>query len=120
RANGVQFVDLFKPSQELFAAAARRKRSLTANGVYLTEEGDRQLAPILFKALFQQDAPGKNLEKLRSAVNEKNAQWRARYRTIDGYNVYGGRSRLTYESGKGGPKVSNYQIMQEEMTQPDV
>src|SRR5436190_1834207 len=104
KANGVQFVDLLKPSQELFAAAARRGRSLTANGIFLTEEGDKLLAPLLFKALFNQSPPGGNREKLRAAVNEKNAEWHARYRTIDGYNVYGGRSKLIFESGKGGPK----------------
>ena len=122
RANGVQFVDLFKPSQELFAASAKRGRSLTLNGTYLSEEGDRQLAPALFKGLLGQPAqvPGKSLEKLRAAVNEKNAQWHARYRTIDGYNVYGGRSQMSYESGKGGPKITNYKVMQEEMTQRDV
>jgi glucose/arabinose dehydrogenase/azurin len=119
RANGVQFVDLFKPSQELFATAAKRGRSLTVNGTYLTEEGDKLLAPLLFQSLLKQPAPG-NREKLRAAVNDKNAEWHARYRTIDGYNVYGGRSKLSFESGKGGPKISNFQVMQEEMTQRDV
>ena len=28
-----------------------------------------------------------------SAINDKNYQWHARYRTVDGYNVYGGRSQ---------------------------
>ena len=120
RANGVQFVDLLKPSQDLFAAAAKRNRPLTVNGAYLNEEGDRLLAPLLFKAVLGQTPPSGSLEKLRAAVNEKNAQWHARYRTIDGYNVYGGRSKLIFESGKGGPKISNYQIMQEEMSQRDV
>ena len=32
---------------------------------------------------------------------EKNAEWHARYRTIDGYNVYGGRSKLEFpKAGK--------------------
>ena len=120
RANGVPFVDLLKPSRNMLAAANQRNRSLTVNGVYLTEEGDKSLAPILYRALFNEAPPGANFEKLRAAVNEKNAQWHARYRTIDGYNVYGGRSKLSYESGKGGPKISNYQVMQEEMSQRDV
>jgi glucose/arabinose dehydrogenase/azurin len=119
RANGVQFVDLFQPSRDLFAAA-KRNNPLTVNGAYLTEEGDRQLAPVLFRSLFGEAPPTGNLGKLRAAVNDKNAEWHARYRTIDGYNVYGGRSKLSYESGKGGPKVSNFQVMQEEMSQRDV
>jgi azurin len=120
KAHGVQFVNLFKPSQDLYANAARQRRSLTVNSHYLTEEGDKLLAPIMYQAVFGESAPKGNFEKLRAAVNEKNSQWHGRYRTIDGYNVYGGRSKLSYESGKGGPKISNFHVMQEEMSQRDV
>jgi azurin len=120
KANGAQFVNLFKPSQELYAKAAKDSRSLTVNGHYLTDEGDKLLAPIMFQSVFGEAAPGGNTEKLRAAVNEKNAEWHGRYRTIDGYNVYGGRSKLTFEQGKGGPKISNFHVMQEEMSQRDV
>src|SRR5262245_12950441 len=41
RANDIQFVDLLKPSQELYRDAAKRGQSLTVNGVYLTEAGDK-------------------------------------------------------------------------------
>ncbi len=118
--NGVLFVDLYEPSAKLFAAASTKSTSLTVNGIYLTSEGDRQLAPIIFEKIFGEPAPEGDISKLRSAVNEKNAEWHARYRTIDGYNVYGGRSQLSFESGKGGPQVSNYHVMQEEMSQRDV
>src|SRR5687767_6332500 len=74
-ANGVQFVNLFKPSQQLYADAAKQKRSLTVNGHYLTEEGDRLLAPVMFQSIFGEPAPAANVEKLRAAVTEKNAQW---------------------------------------------
>ena len=129
KANDVQFADLFHPSLKLFADAAARGKSLTVNGLYLTEEGDKQLAPVLFNALFKERAPGGNREKLRAAVNDKNSQWHARYRTMDGYNVYGGRSALAYQPDKGGfvsdrnapaPYLSNYKVMQEEMSQRDV
>src|SRR6266542_3291378 len=114
RANGVPFVDLFGPSQQLYAEAAKQGRSLTINGLHLSDAGDKLLAPVIFHELFGEPAPTANYEKLRAAVNEKNAQWHARYRTVDGYNVYGGRSKLSYESGKGGPKISNYQILQQD------
>jgi hypothetical protein len=48
---------------------------------------------------------------------------------VDGNNVYGGRSALAYQPGKGGfvtdrkpaePYVSNFKVMQQEMTQRDV
>lgn len=120
KANGVSFVDLFTPSQKLYASAAAKGQSLTINGLHLSEEGNKELAPIAFQSVFGEAPPKGDIEKLRAAVNEKNAQWHARYRTMDGYNVYGGRSKLAYENGKGGPKISNFQVMQEEMTQRDV
>src|SRR6185436_20928373 len=118
-ANQVPFVELFKPSQDLFAAAAKKKKSLTVNGHYLTEEADKLLAPLLYQSLFNEPAP-KLDEKLRTAINEKNWQWHMRYRTMDGYNVYGGRSALAYQPGKAGfitdrnapePHISNYKVM---------
>jgi glucose/arabinose dehydrogenase/azurin/lysophospholipase L1-like esterase len=120
KANDVIFVDLFHPSQQLYTAAAQKGQSLTVNGLHLTEDGDKALAPVMFQGVFGQKAPEGNFEKLRAAINEKNAQWHARYRTVDGYNVYGGRSKLSYESPKGGPKISNYDVMQQEMAQRDV
>jgi hypothetical protein len=130
KANNVPFVDLFAPSTELFARAAKAKQTLTFNTVHLTEAGDKALAPEAFRALFGETAPGGNLEKLRTAVLDKNLEWHRRYRTVDGYNVYGGRSGLAFEAGKGGfkqgikepeaPLLSNYQTMQDEMKQRDV
>jgi hypothetical protein len=129
RDNNVPFVDAFKPSQGLFAAAAQEKRSLTINGFHLSDEGDRQLAPVLFRGLLGIAPPSGNHDKLRAAINEKSSQWHQRYRTIDGYNVYGGRSALAYQPGKGpfisdrnaaSPYISNYKVMQEEMSQRDV
>ena len=120
KANGVQFVDLFAPSQTLYAQAAREGKSLTHNALHLTEEGGRLLAPQIFRRVFDETAPEGNFEKLRNAVNEKSWQWHQRYRTIDGYNVYGGRSREAYEQGPGGPRLTNFKVMQEEMAQRDV
>ena len=108
RRNGVPFVDLFAPSQQMFAAAAKRGTSLTINGLYLTDEGDQLLAQAIVQAFAEGPTPRRTSrrsraldeEKLRAAVNEKNAQWEARYRTIDGNNVYGGRSALAYAPDK--------------------
>jgi glucose/arabinose dehydrogenase/azurin len=129
KANSVPFVDVFEPSLRLFTAAAAKGQSLTINGFLLSDEGDKQLAPVLFEGLFGEKAPTGDMEKLRAVVNEKNWQWHQRYRTVDGYNVYGGRSALAYQAGKGGfisdrnapePYISNYKVMQEEMSQRDV
>src|SRR5438034_3381486 len=121
RANDVLFVDLFTVSQRLYAEAAKQGHSLTFNTFLLTESGNQALAPEIFKALFNEPAPKDHLEKLRAAVTDKCNEWHARYRTVDGYNVYGGRSKLTFPSaGKESPMISNFQVMQEEMSQRDV
>ena len=128
-ANHVPFVNLFRPSKQLFEVAAKRGQSLTHNGLHLTDEGDKLFALTMFRLIFGEGAPPGDHEKLRAAVNEKNRQWHQRYRTMDGYNVYGGRSALAYEPGKGGfitdrnapaPHISNFKVMQEEMSQRDV
>ncbi len=135
-ANGVPFVDLFAPSQTLFSESARHHQSLTIDGLHLSTAGDKLIAQVMFKNLFGNELPTGNaevksidLEKLRAAVLDKNEQWHARYRTIDGYNVYGGRSALAYAPGKDGfiydrnapaPYVSNFKVMQQEMSQRDV
>ena len=127
KANNVPFVDLFASSAALFASA---KQPLTFNTVHLTEAGDKALAPEAFRALFGESAPdAAKLEKLRAAVLDKNFEYHRRYRTVDGYNVYGGRSGLAFEPGKGAfkqgvkepeaPLLSNYQTMQDEMKQRD-
>ncbi len=119
RANNIQFVDLFTPSQNLFSKSAQDKRALTYNGVHLTDEGDKLLAPEIFRSVFDETPPEGDFAKLRAAINEKNQQWHGRYRTVDGYNVYGGRSRLPFPSFDPNRKITNYDVMQEEMTQRD-
>ncbi len=130
---GVTFVDLFAPSQQLFAEAARTNQPpLTINGVHLNSAGEAKLAQKIFPALFGPATSGSQpsaaaispdspeFEKLRAAVNAKNAMWHSRYRTVDGYNVYGDRSKIAYVSHPDQPKITNTQIMMEEMSQRDV
>jgi glucose/arabinose dehydrogenase len=126
KANEVLFVDVFAISSKL----GGKRQPLTFNTFMLTEAGDKVIAPEIFRALIGESAPSGRLDKLRAAINEKNAEWHRRYRTVDGYNVYGGRSGLAYQPGKPKfdsnkrepepPFVSNYQVMQQEMSQRDV
>ncbi len=115
-SNGVPCVDLFKASQALYAQAAQ---PLTFNGVHLTAYGDQQLAPVIVRALFgtapDPAADAARLEKIRAAVLDKNFYWFNRYRTVDGYNVFGGRSQLKYVDG-----ISNWDVLQREMEVLDV
>ncbi|WP_367870920.1 plastocyanin/azurin family copper-binding protein [Luteolibacter sp. Populi] len=114
KAKQVPFVDLYTASKELFAKAGS---PLTINGIHLTEEGDRQLAPVQFRAIFGKEPPAFEdpvLAKLRAAVIEKNLEWHHRYRTVDQYNIFGDRSRIAYEG------VTNAKILGEELAQRDV
>jgi mono/diheme cytochrome c family protein/glucose/arabinose dehydrogenase len=114
RANNVEFVDLFKASEQLYA---KFKQPLTINGIHLSEDGDRELAPIQFKALFSKEPESTTeptVEKIRQAVLEKNVEWHHRYRTVDQYNIFGGRSRIKYEG------IDNATVMGAELAQRDV
>jgi glucose/arabinose dehydrogenase len=89
------------------------------DGIHLTERGDKALAPVILKALFPGAAPAHvdaaKLEKIRATVLDKDFYWFNRYRTVDGYNVYGGRSQLKYVDN-----VSNWDVLQREMEVLDV
>jgi putative heme-binding domain-containing protein len=110
---GVPFVDLFDLSQQLYAVA---DQPLTMNGVHLLDHGNRALA----RAVLPQLVPGAQapadaeIEKLREAVLEKNYYWFSRYRVVDGYNVFGGRSTLAWNG------QSNADVMRREMEIFDV
>ncbi|MEX2187254.1 MAG: PVC-type heme-binding CxxCH protein, partial [Pirellulales bacterium] len=116
-ANGATFVDLFAPMQAAYAAA---KSPLTINGVHLNEQGNRRLAEIIDEALFADRPRAKppteeQLQKLRAAVVEKNFYWFNRYRTTDGYSIFGGRADLRFVDGQ-----TNRIVAQREMEVLDV
>ena len=115
----VPFVDLFAASKRLYANA---REPLTINGVHLTEVGNRALEPIIYEALFGKSAPAEDARfaLLREAVIAKCSMWHSRYRTVDSYNIYGQRSQIAYASGKDGPRVTNAEVMVQEMTVRDV
>ena len=124
KANDAQFIDLFTPSQDVFKEAAAKGQSLTLDGLHLTEAGEKAMAPLAFRALFGESAPQGDLAKLRDAVLDKSWQWHQRYRTIDGFNVYGGRSHEKYapkdKDGKTGEPILNNTVMQREMQMRNV
>ena len=116
RQSGALFVDLYTPSLALYAKAST---PLTIDGVHLTEQGDQALAPIILQSLFPEahlaEHKPADLEKVRAAVLDKNFYWFNRYRTVDGYNVYGGRSQMKYADD-----ISNWDVLQREMAVLDV
>ncbi|WP_158545261.1 DUF7133 domain-containing protein [Bremerella cremea] len=111
---GVLFVDLFTPTQKLYADA---KTPLTMNGIHLLEHGNQAVAEIIVPQLFGKPAPdasSREIAKLRDAVLDKNYYWFSRYRVVDGYNVFGGRSKLAWFG------QSNADVMKREMEIFDV
>ncbi|MBI5692357.1 MAG: hypothetical protein HZC55_19925 [Verrucomicrobia bacterium] len=121
---GVTFVDLFTPSQELYAEAARTGQPpFTINGVHLNSSGEARLIARIGATLMGPGAPDLQspaAEGVRALVNEKNAMWHSRYRAVDGYNIYGDRSKIAYVSHPDTPKITNTHIMMEEMAQREV
>ncbi len=120
KANDVQFVDLFGPSITLYAKA---KTPLTHNGIHLTTDGYHALAPLLYQTIFGTPPPVDDvlLEKIRAAVVVKNETWLARYRTVDQFNIFGGRSTIEYRSTTtDNEKHDNRYVLFPEMTVRDV
>ncbi len=121
-AQGVTFVDLFKPTANGYGKPG------TTNGLFQNEHGDQIIASAAIDGLTGKKAPDVT-PKLLAAIHDKNWEWHQRYRTVDGYNVYGGRSGLAYTAGVGGfkqneqnpekPYISNFQTMKQEMAQRD-
>ena len=110
---GVAFVDLFHPSLELFNKA---KTPLTINGVHLTEDGNRQLAEVIAKALLGTHVSSSpSLDPLREAVLDKDMHWHNRYHASDGNDVWGGRSTLSFVDGQ-----TNAVVLQHELSMLDV
>jgi len=110
---GVGYVDLFHPSLELFRKASS---PLTINGVHLTDEGNRQLAEVIARALLGKPVTaGSSLEALRAAVRDKDFYWNNRYRARDGNDVWGGRSTLAFTNDQ-----TNAVVLQHELSMLDV
>lgn len=109
----VPFVDLFTPMAARYLEA---KKPLTMNGVHLNTDGNRVLAEVIDQALFGTGTAYSwdKLERMRQAVIDKNFAWFNLYRTVDGYNVFGGRSKLAWFG------QSNADVMQREMEIFDV
>jgi len=109
-ANKVFFVDLFTTTLNLYSVS---EKPLTINGIHLNEYGDKLVAQIIEKQLFQNEGDKKDaafLDKLRASVLEKDFHWFNRYRTVDGYSIYGGRADLRFVAGQ-----TNRVVMAREM-----
>jgi hypothetical protein len=126
KANDVLFVDLFEQTVDVYRQS---EKPWTINGIHLNAHGDRMLAISIDALLFGLNrdlikmAPS---ETVRAAVLERNHIWFNRYRTVDGYSIFGGRADLRFEeydpaTGKKTGKINtNREVAQREMEILDV
>ena len=111
--HGVQFANLFRLSLILFDSELE---NLTFNGVHLKEDGYRRLAPILMQRLFGESPSwSRTMEPLRAEVNEKCFQFFHRYRAVNGYYIYGGRSQRDH----GNPPYTDAYVIENERDKLD-
>ncbi len=113
RVKGVGYLDLFAPSQRLYAESPA---PLTQNGVHLNREGNRRIAEVIVRGLLRSSPSGNTarVEAVRAAVLEKNRYWYNRYRATDGNDVWGSRATLAFVKGQ-----TNYEVLQNELVQFD-
>ena len=114
-ARGAGVVDLFTPTVNRFGAGSATK--FTINGVHLNPAGQQFVARVLDEGLFSASGrPGEFSKELRGEVNEKNRQWFLRYRAVNGFYIYGGRSKLKFADGE----QTNADVMERERQMLDV
>ncbi len=125
--HGVAFADVFSPTLPVFSpqVLAGSRIIRTINGVHLNSFGDRDVSQVLDAALFNEapTAGQANLKEQPEATNpllaeieSKNSHWYNRYRIVDSYYVYGGRSGLKFADGD----QTNADVMQREREVLDV
>ena len=71
-----------------------------SNGIHLNTDGYKELSKIISKALLGQAGSTDNLEKVYSAIQDKNWHWHNRYRATDGNDIWGSRSVLSFVDGQ--------------------
>ncbi len=107
RAEGVPFVDLGGPPP----MAQRNGAPWTSDGVRPTAAGNHQIAVRLDAALFGGAEPASpHRDAIRAGVLEKNDLWFHRYRTTDGYSIFGDRGELAFVDGQTNREVLNREL----------
>jgi len=115
RDKQVPFVDLYHATAIEYP---RQPAPLTINGIHLSEEGNRVIGRLIVEELFgapKQPKSPQALAALRTAVLDKCLHWFQRYRTVDGYSIFGGRADLKFVAGQ-----TNREVAQREMEILDV
>ena len=98
KAEKLPFVDLFKPSEDVFNAEAGNQ--FTTNGTSINEQGDWIVGATLESVLFGSEwksypaeAVTKRLKALKDAIVDLQWHHQQDYRMVNGWYVYGSRSK---------------------------
>ncbi|MAQ91021.1 MAG: dehydrogenase [Rhodopirellula sp.] len=109
----IPFIDLFSLSQKLYAAS---DAPYTFNGVHLSDSGYKRFAPHFMTALFGVDSKWNDVaEAVLPEVMEKNFNYFHNYRAVNGYYIYGGRSRRDH----GNPPYTDAYVIENERAKLD-
>lgn len=102
----VGFIDVFHPTLKAMDSPGT---DLTINGAHLNDAGYQLFSQLVYRGLFQQEAPLVP-DDLRQVVIDKNRQFFRRYRPLNTFYYTGGRSK-TYGYLDFLPAMRNFEIM---------
>jgi putative membrane-bound dehydrogenase-like protein len=105
------FVDLFKLSLQVYES---EEKPLTFNGVHMTDSGYERFAPHFCQAVFGEHIHDISKE-LTAEIAEKNFQYFHRYRAVNGFYIYGGRSLRP----NGNPPFTDRYVLENERAKLD-
>ena len=93
------------------------KEPFTFNGVHLTDRGYQRLAPKFLEAFTVKTASLRETVNpaLMAEITEKNFQYFHRYRAVNGFYIYGGRS----ERPNGNPPYTDKYVLENERAKLD-
>ncbi|MBC8289853.1 MAG: SGNH/GDSL hydrolase family protein, partial [Planctomycetes bacterium] len=112
------FVDLYHPTLQMYRREPRERGQgpYTFNGIHLTGAGYSRLAPVIVESLTGETAPEKAVSRsLMREIEEKNFQYFHRYRAVNGFYIYGGRS----ERPNGNPPFTDKYVLENERAKLD-
>ena len=107
------YINLFSLSAKLYASS---DQPFTFNGVHLSDDGYKRFAPHFMTALFGIDSQWNGTaEALLPEIQEKNFNYFHNYRAVNGYYIYGGRSRRDH----GNPPYTDAYVIENERAKLD-
>lgn len=109
---GVVFANVFTPSKKMYEKSDDDQ--LTLNGAHLNDTGYKMLSSRLMRQLFgapEDKGANRFNAALKKEIDDKNFHWWHRYRSVNGFSIYGDRG-LAGKDGNG--TYNNRDVMNRE------